>query len=232
MFAILQYGIVFGAIILAVVYPRRRQMMGGAAKRTAGLSLSRIFDDDVLYRYAMLLAFVVLSAVAFFCIGPYYDTFTQARYGYLLATSTALVMAMVLNDARQYVKMDLRVVVPAVSVLLLMLSLIWYLTTAGSPFQLNTNSGVFVKAASVLNSLGYGNCRIVTNDWIYMLYRNVSAFPQFYYNATTERYPILAFYNWSAATDVSSIVGLAEAKAAYTSMNFSVLMPENSICQR
>ena len=232
LFSVLLYGIVFGAITLMLVYPKRRRIMRRVRELTSGFSFSGLYRDDTPYYYAILLAFVALSVAAFLLIGPYYDSFTQARYGYLLATSTALVAAMALNGARKYTKADLRIIVPAVSILLLVLALLWYLVTSSSPLQLNANSNVFPEAKSVLSLLGYGNCRIVTNDWVYMLYRNVSAFPQFYYNATTERYPILAFYNQSAATSVSSIMGLPEAKVVYASKDFSVLLPENSVCYK
>ncbi len=220
-------------IAMAAVAARRKleHIIGSVSRalRWAGL-LRRVYNDDVLYRFAISAVFLALALGATLYIGPYWDTFTQIRYGYLLAASAGLFAAMVLGIARRYSSIDLRVLAVATAIVILVVFLAFYIREVSSASQLNADSAVLSNAATELGRLGYAGCRVVTNDWVYMLWHNVSAFSQFYYNSTSERYPILVFHNWSAATEAGAVRGASNAIMVYSSANFSILLPKGYEC--
>jgi hypothetical protein len=228
---LLGYPAAFLALALVLLDRKGRAAIASVKKAFGGRNLvKRIYDNDRLYAYSILAALFVLSLGATLYIGPYWDTFTQVRYGYLLSASAGMLVAMVLNDSKRYTRLNLPLIAAAISIALLVISLAVYVNGENTGYQLNANSHVFGNAANVLNSLGYGNCRVVSNDWVYMLWRNASAFSPFYYNQATELYPMLAFYNKTAAANASYIQGVRGAAPVYSSGNFSVLLPLGHEC--
>ena len=228
---VLGYPILFGLLGLAAVYPNRKKIA-----KAAGLlmkkakSFERIYRDDTLYLYSILGAFFILSVIATLYIGPYYDAFTEARYGYLLGVSSALIVAAALNSARKYARFNLPIAVGALAVPLFVAS-IYLSPLVASTYGTSVYNGVYGNAVSELSSLGYGGCRILSNDWVYMLYYNVSAFSQFDLNSSSSQYPILLFKNQYALTAINKTGGiLAQAKTVYNSTDFSVLLPANYKC--
>jgi hypothetical protein len=228
--SVFAYSLIFLTLALFAVR-RKLGAISKAIRNAAGKGFfGRIRKGDRLYLYCMLLALFALSVVGTLYFAPYYDTSTEIRYGYLLSFSSALIAAMVLNDARKYTKANLPVISAMLSVALLSLFLVqYYATNAGAP-QLNANSAAFGNADAVVHGLGYGNCRMISNDWVYMLYHNVTAFPQFYHNQSVMKYPALVFHNGSSATNISFAHWLANATPVYSSGNFSVLLPGNHEC--
>ncbi|VVB77150.1 Uncharacterised protein [uncultured archaeon] len=229
--SIFQYSAIFALVGIITVFGRRMELLKAVRKSILRKSIiSKIYQNGRLYAYAIVLAFIILALAITLYIGPYYDTFTQTRYGYLLYTSSALLVSLLLSDARKYTKANLSVIVAALSFLFLSAVLIAYLLNSGIYVQYGSNNPAFAEATLTLDSFNFGNCRIVTNDWVSMIYRGVNAFPQFYYNATTETYPILIFHNQSSSTNSSFTKGLANATPAYSSTNYTLLLPQNWKC--
>ena len=226
---LLSYAAIFAVVGLVAVYPKTMKVLKDALKFIGKASSVRaLAADDRLFLYVILLVLVVLSLAATLYIGPYYDQFTQTRYGYLLADSTALLVAVCLNDIRKRTKVNLPVVAAALSLLILLYSL-YTSVYAGSQFGAYSN--LYKNAAAELDAHGYGDCKIITNDWIYVMWQNVSAFSQFDPNSTSARYPILEFHNYTSLTNMTKLRDtVANATPVYSSKNFSILLPQNYKC--
>ena len=226
---LLSYAVIFAAVGLAAVYPKTMRVLKDSLKFIRNASSVRaLATDDRLFLYVILLVLVVLSLAATLYIGPYYNQFTQTRYGYLLADSAALLVAVCLNDIRKHARADLPAVVAALSLLMLLYALYSALYTGQ---QLGAYSSLYKNASAELSAHGYGDCKITTNDWIYVMWQNVSAFSQFNPNSTGERYPILEFHNSSSLTDMTKLGNIiANATPIYSSKNFSILLPQDYKC--
>ncbi len=229
---VLSYPIVFVIAGFALTYGNRKAVVKSAKKLLErARPLAKLYNDDKLYLYSILAVFFVLSVIATLLIGPYYNMFTQARYGYLLGTSAAIIVAVALNNMKKYSRINLPATAAVLSMILLIVSMYVVWQTSLSPYKLNIYSSMFGNAASELSSLGYGNCDIMTNDWMFMLYDNVKAFSQFDINPNVTKYPIVVFHNWTSATDTPVLTNLTRyAKLIYSSQNFSILVPPNYKC--
>ena len=224
---ILGYPLIFAALGIILVYPNRKAIIKLVKRQCGRADILKIYKSDRNYLYSILTVLILLSLTATLYIGPYYDQFTQERYGYLLGISTALFVAVLLDDARKYTKVNLQTVVAALSIAMFLYVIYQNVTT---PPMIGAGSQPFKSAASELSALGYGNCKITTNDWMYMLWQNVSAFSQFNSNSTAVRYPIIAFHNQSSLTDINYWAPIDGAKTVYSSPEFSILIPQNYRC--
>jgi hypothetical protein len=78
---------------------------------------------------------------------------------------------------------------------------------------------------------GLNNCRFVTNDWIYMLYLNESAFSPFTYNSTEYSYPVLLFKGPYASTSVGLLYNFTKGKEElFNSTYYSFFEAKNYNC--
>ncbi|MCW6160406.1 MAG: hypothetical protein LVQ95_04960 [Candidatus Micrarchaeales archaeon] len=226
------YPIVIGAFAALFIYKKRKAIVESARRHIPKRDLiSWMQKDSRLYLYTILFTFLILSLIATLAIAPYYDIFTQVRYGYLLFASSGLLVIAVVNDLRKYTRRNLPAACGALSALLFVL-LVAYLELFAVIPSISATSGVYSSAQAELTALGFQNCRIVSNDWVLMLYRNVSAFSQFDKNVSSLSYPVLLFKNGTESTNLYAVRDLQNASIAYDSYYYEVLLPQNYMCYK
>ncbi|MEM0149437.1 MAG: hypothetical protein QXW10_00890 [Candidatus Micrarchaeaceae archaeon] len=188
--------------------------------------LRKSISNNIRIQAALLL--LALSAASWLYIAYRRDVFTQTRFGYMLYGSVALCLAIIFSSAAKVKRNSgIRFVIAVISIVMIFYSAIGIWSTLGSGPALSIWNPVYSNAAHELDSLGYGNCDVVSNDWIYMLYYGVHAFSPFYMG---NRYPIIVFYNSYAATNPSLIANMRNSTAVFNNGNFSVLLPSNYTC--
>lgn len=207
------YPAVLSAILLIMYIKDRRQGRRKPLKTDNGSGNKKLIIG----------VFLVLSIVQFLIIGMHYDVFTQVRYGYLVAVM-ALVAALYFLNEEQRISRNARLVVFIAS--LLFIAYFTYQLYSNSAYASyynpNSNLSVYHNASVVLNSLGYANCRIISNSWIYMRYIGYDAYMP-YLNGTSSSYPILMFKNVGSTQLV--IGNTSGDRQVYDSSNFTVLVP-------
>jgi hypothetical protein len=230
--AMFEYPVVFLVVGLLVTHRRWSEIAKAVRKRVPrGDFIKKMYNDDKLYLYAILLVFFVISLAETLYVASHYDFFTQARYGYLSSIAATLLVAVVLNDLRKYARINIVALSAVLSIILVLFTLVAYLLSSNSLVLTGVKNPVYQDAVSTLTSLGYQNCRIVTNDWVYMMYYNISAFSEFDPNTTAaSQYPILIFHNNTAATQGKLIPELNQSKLVYASYNYSILLPPIHKC--
>ena len=224
---ILEYPIIFGGIAIAAVYGKRKRIARFIGKKLQKKDLLKsIYSDDRLYVYSISCVFLALSIIDALYLVPQYNPYTQIRYGYLLSIFATFIVVLALNDASKIVKFRLDAIILIIAILFLLQNLLFISQLNG----LYATSPIFQNAKQTLTSLGYGNCKVVSNDWVYLLYDNVKAFNGYFTNATENRYPIVAFYNQAISTSTNFIPDLNASSIIYSSHNYSILLPNNSSC--
>jgi len=143
-------------------------------------------------------------------------------------SSASLLVVVAINDLRKYTKRRLPAACATLSIMIFVILTV-YLEVAVAP-QLTVANGVYGNARAELATLGLQNCRIVSNDWILMLYLNVSAFSEFDPNASSLSYPILLFKNATQATNIYAVRDLSSSNVIYSSYYYDVLLPPNHVC--
>ncbi len=228
----------FQAVLLAIAIAlalwkrgRVKSDIMAAMKRISGNGIIKsLRTDNGLYRCSIVVVLLAISLAGYWFIARHNDVFTQTRFGYFAAAASSLAVVALLNYASIRIDRRVPLLIASVSISVLLLALLAFNSNARNSIVTSVRNPNFARAASELASLGYGNCRVVTNDWVYMLYYGVNAFPQFYYNRTTMQYPILEFYNGSAATSAAYIMGLGNSTPVYSTANFSILLPRDYRC--
>lgn len=195
--------------------------------------IKAIRTDDSALRAAIVVLFLILAAVEYVLLvnaAP----FVQARLGYPLAFALSLLAAVLFMYALQNKNHATKIEIGTgiAFVLFLVLCCVFFAANANAIKVYSVRNADISNAATKLSELGYGGCRIISNDWTYMLYYGVNAFPQYYPNSTNIRYPIIVFFNESALTDPSSIQGISSSSVIYSSKNFSIMLPKGYECYR
>ncbi|MGC8730105.1 MAG: hypothetical protein ACP5RP_01870 [Candidatus Micrarchaeia archaeon] len=195
------------------------------------LAKARVETTSSIYLLLIICAFLIL-AIADYLFLSNTEALVQARLGYTLSFALGLV-ALFLLSLEEAQKTCLLIKFSSISFLfLLMLYGVYFATSSSHDLSYSVKNPAVVQAKSELYSLGYENCRIISNNWVYLLYVGVDAFPQYYPNSTNLLYPIVVFYNSSALTSPASIVNLSSSNPIFKSRNFSILLPENYKCYK
>ncbi|MGC8586050.1 MAG: hypothetical protein ACP5K5_00695 [Candidatus Micrarchaeia archaeon] len=178
--------------------------------------------------FKIAVAFLALSALSYVAIAYKKDVFTQMRFGYALHGALSLAIAVPLSMLAKNKKYNIMPLAIA-AVLILIIGYNFYHLYSIFPYKpaLSVRNPVFESAINELNALGYGNCNVVSNDWIYMLYFGAHAFSPF---SNFTSYPIVVFYNNTASTSPSFIKNLALSTPIYKSSNYSIMLPLNFSC--
>jgi hypothetical protein len=139
----------------------------------------------------ILAVLLVLSVVDFFLTALYHDAVTQTRYGYLLLFSLILILAHALSPI---VRADERLRLVLLCFGMLAFATVILTTAYGLNngvahyYNYDNPDSIYSNASAVLDGLGYGNCRVVSNAWVPLLYLNVDAYSPFaspeHYNAS------------------------------------------------
>jgi hypothetical protein len=81
----------------------------------------------------------------------------------------------------------------------------------------------FQSEVSQLGNYGLTGCKVISNDWVYLLYYNISAYPPYYFNKTLRSYPII----------ISEYGGVTDYKINFTdyqrinATNLTIYLPRN-----
>lgn len=232
--AVFGYQLLFLVVAIALLLTQRsamRKVFKRAMKRLHHKKIVRtLLTDDVIYRYAVLAVMLALSIIGFWYIGRNPDQLAQMRFGYFAAASSMILVAVILTNALKAFDKRAPILVAVSTIAVLVVVLVAFYANRSLAIVSGTNNPSFAQAKAVLAELGLSNCRVVSNSWVYMIYRGVNAFPQFFFNNTTKTYPIVDFLNKSSATNASYIEGLSSARPVYTSPNFTILLPMNYKC--
>jgi hypothetical protein len=194
-------------------------------------SIASALRESSFTRFALV--FLVLALAAYVVMAKSSGFFDQVRYAYCLYGAGAFFALIILQHEIRSVKNLGKVVALTAIVILSISPVTYYAITRDYSSAGNVNSrNSTVKASIVeLGAMGYANCRVESNAWVYLLYLNVSAYSPLYLNATVaSEYPIVVFgsfgispsYDWN--TNGSKLV--------YEGDGFSVFLPSNVMCVR
>ncbi|MDE1851341.1 MAG: DUF2029 domain-containing protein [Candidatus Micrarchaeota archaeon] len=188
---------------------------------------ARSVDHQTLV--AILLTLLSIAGYAYVAFG--HGAPDQARYGYAVTASMLLLVALSLKGSSIR---RMRMAIASISIVLLAVFIVGYAAFAYSTNILQHNvdlkGSAMGSAVDSLNSSGYGNCRVVSNSWVYLLYDGVKAYNPFYNdNATEPRYPIAALSQGSGVP-ISDIQNLQGSTTVYSDANISILLPQDWIC--
>jgi uncharacterized protein YuzB (UPF0349 family) len=146
--------------------------------------------------FAVLL---VLSVADFFLTALYHDAITQTRYSYLLLFSLILIASYVLTPLlKDNEKLKLLLLCFGVLAFAAACLATFYSLNNSTVYYYNPNNpnSVYSNVSSVLNGLGYGNCRVISNAWVPLLYSNTDAYspfvsPEYYSQVVSKAYALI-----------------------------------------
>ncbi len=202
-----------------------------AAFRNRGRIARLLASGEEHRRLALALAFLALAALEFIILGRHESAFDQARYGYFLYASAAILLSVAIcaavkaEPSRRGQRVYRYVLFAFSAASLLGLFIIIGTPALGAGYL--SNNPAFAKGAGALRSLGLGNCSVVSNDWVYLRYYGSSAFSPFSSNSSLARYPSIIFNGVGVNSSAVALVGI-ENKYAYS--NFTVYVPRNNSC--
>ncbi len=200
------------------------------------ISVLRHFNEKPF----IVIAFLALGFIDLFILGLHNAVFDQERFGYFFYGAAAFAIAFALSSSRLNMhlkvlkrKLSTNAVIPyllfAVS-LFFILSLLYnesmpWFSWMGQA----SNNPVLKNAVASINENALSNCRIVSNDWIYLRFLGVDAFSQFYYNSTVARYPIISFDSLGTPSSYIHEINISQT---IIYRNYSILLPKGYVCIR
>jgi hypothetical protein len=209
---------------------------GRANKKETGKTAMR----DFIYGKAFLIiSFLALGFADLFILGMHNSTFDQERFGYFFYAAFAVAIAFAFSSDRlnlsfnvRKLKFNTHTIMPYALFVVSLFFILLLLHNEPMPWfswmSQASNNPVLRNAVLAINEAGLSNCRVVSNDWVYLKFLGIKAFSPFYYNSTIARYPIVAFDtlgtppNYIRETNISKTI---------TYQNYSILFPKNYICQ-
>jgi hypothetical protein len=188
------------------------------------------------YREKVVAAFVALSLIGYIAILPHNDPGTQARYGFLFGASLMVAAAMVVGSVVRR-KPGVRYIVSAFAVSVLAAMLVYVMTFGNTAhtryYAPGGANSIYAYAHGILEGLGYGNCRIVSNAWILMLYSGYDAYSPYimYADGEQARYPAVVFQEVGVQANTTPLYSrLRDMKIAYSDSSLTVYVPSNVSC--
>ena len=181
---------------------------------------------------AIAMAFSILAVIAYLIIAQNTDPFGKIRFAYLLYLPATLFALIVMQQ--EIKKMPkLRIYSVSLSAILLIgaFASFYYTetTTQLGSVNVNWNRSIVKSAISKLDSLGYQNCRITSNAWVYLIYLNESAYSSlFLNNSVSTEYPVLIFNG--IGISASGYWNINESRLAFSNASFSIYYPKNVTC--
>ncbi len=239
------FGINIFAVLAVIIYPIIFIAIGLQYFK------KRHFNIWSNYRNRVLTILVVLSALGYIAILPHNDPFTQARYGFLLGAILMIIAAIVINTAALKRK-NLKYIAVAISVLSMIIPIIGFVyinfnnnthlggvllgnQTVGQLEYFNPEnpSSIFIKANTELKSLGFSNCRIISNAWIFMLYSGQDTYSPYaiYPDNQQAEYPVVIFNLVGVPVQQTPIYNkLDNMEYQYNYTDMTIYIPHNAQC--
>ena len=240
-----------GSVAEVIAYPLIFVMTGMGMLYEARQKIRIKWD----YTTKILVSAAVLSAIGYVLVLPHNDPTTQARYGFLVFATLAIPAGMLLSKISGKF-MWLRYAAASLSIIALLCCIYLISSQASTPTAMYYNpllsNTVYSHAAAALSSLGFGNCRFVSNAWVPMVYDGYDAYSPFIlytnnaispfianltasegaamgdYQSGQDKYPIIAFKY--IGVQKSFILNINQSREAYTDGNFTVYLPMNASC--
>lgn len=136
------------------------------------------------YNSKVLIAFTALAGICYLIILPHNDPLTQSRYGYLFAAALLTLAALLLTYVmRKPNGQMLKYVVAIAAIAMLCYALYYTYATNNIPsvayYNPDNPNTVYSHAWNELDSMGFGDCRFVSNAWVPMIYSGYDAYSPF-----------------------------------------------------
>ncbi len=190
------------------------------------------------HNYTRILSlFIPLSLLCYLILSMHSILFDQLRFADFIVLATILISLPILQKGSEKRVTFVRNIA-IFSVLIMAIATVStfssYYSSGNSfygSYNVNYNESVIHLGLDKINSMGYGNCRILSNSWVYLLYLNASAYSPFSINSTNSReYPLIIFKQIGVSP--SFISNLSRYKLAYNNSYYSILLPSNASCVR
>ncbi len=221
-----------GAIILAIT--KRKELLKYNVKNKLKLPIQSIKHFYFSNRsYFIIIIFSLLSLLLFIILGLHESIFDQARYAYFLYTSIALLIAINITTLKTKKKTSknykFSVYVLYLFSLICMLSTIVLISTnIPNAIGLSNSSffNMFHQNQNILQTYNLQNCSVISNDWVFLRYYNISAFSPYGYIKNSSKYPKLIFnsfgtYPTAISTNTDNIIFKNQNFTLFVNKNYS-----------
>lgn len=190
---------IIGVIIAVFIYATNRKTKRNR-KLNYKIQFIKLFSD---YKFRAFLACLIFAIIyEFIIIWKYegFDAIRMSNFFYLIVSIAATVLIEKVSLRRNIRIFEKQIAVSSAVIVvffvfsILALTILYNTYTANYANSLSQSSPSFF--STVRKDLSYyylSNCDFVSNKWIYLLYYNISAYPPYYLDNITLRYPILIF---------------------------------------
>jgi hypothetical protein len=211
--------------LLLVAYLAIRSIKRGWKNPFGGISLRKMSPELLV-----ITIFVIIGIAQFLFVAPHHDPIAQERYGYSMVLVLSVFFGYLIGIEGKGDR-NVKFVLAGICIFALLASLLVLSGPSGiglTYYNPNSNASVFHSVALKLDALGYGNCRIISNSWVYMRYIGFDAYLPIYENASQAEYPIVMLTK--VGPNLSGSGWLQNDQTVYSDSNFSVLLPPNYTC--
>jgi|GEM_PF-6019389 hypothetical protein len=161
---VFSYPLAFGAVAIAALLIKKEKI--------------RIRWD---HRTKVLAFGIMLAFLGYLVILPHNDPITQARYGFLSSAMLLIAVLVLLGKADNKIFwLKYAIALTAIAILIYGLYSAFLLgNNAGVAYYNIDKNGLYVHAGNVMDSLGFENCRFISNAWVPMIYTGYAAYSPF-----------------------------------------------------
>ena len=185
----------------------------------------------------ILLLFIPLSVLCYLVLSLHSTGFDQTRFADFISLSGILIIIPILQKGSEnavHLTRDVAIASASIMIIAMALNLSAYYnagTLSAGPYNVISQRSTILAGLETMDSIGYGNCSMVSNSWVYLLYLNASAYSPFSLNATNSlQYPLLIFNQVGVARSLISNIG--SYSTAYNGSYYSILLPRNASCAK
>ncbi|MGC8479750.1 MAG: glycosyltransferase 87 family protein [Candidatus Micrarchaeia archaeon] len=224
--------IIILALLLYWYFKERNKKSNKNKKKVYEIFREKIFKRPLL----ILLSFLFLSIVEFIILGMHESSFDQSRYAYFLYSAVAFLIAYGIDKVVPLVKINKtyikRIFIYKSDIILFLFSassilvVLIILNSGGyGNFTSGSQNVIFENIASELKELNIYNCPVVSNDWVYLRYYNITAFSPYFYNNSIKNYSVVVIN--SIGTSPNDVY-IDFHKKVYLNSSFSIYMSNSS----
>jgi hypothetical protein len=188
------------------------------------------------YRYRVVMAVFLVGLLGWLVVAVSGSMNDLPRESYLIYLGIALALGVGITDLSSSArKPPFGGRLLAVCTCALFLATAWmlvysYLSLPNYVFgPYGSSNSIYGDVTAALASQGLGNCSVVSNNWVYLIYDGVKAHFPYYYNSSVERYPIVFF---TGAGSIDSPVNLDNVTRKVNFTGFYIAFPRNYTCAR